>query len=103
MSSVEAPARYLSPSQIAVLLNVHDNTVNRWCRDGVRFSDGRRRRPELIRTPGGWRIREDHLWQFLDAVKADRTAEPSDAPEATRSARGARIEQMEAGFAAIGL
>ena len=100
MSAVETPARYLSPSQIALLLNVHDNTVNRWCRDGVVFSDGKRRRPKSLRTPGGWRVLEDDLFAWLEAVKADRSSEPSDAPEAPRPARAQRIERMNAGFSA---
>ncbi len=100
---LEPVSKYLSPDQIAVLIGVHTNTVNRWLREGVRFSDGKRRRPEAIRTPGGWRVREDHLWNWLDAVKADRASEPSDAPDAPSSARGERITQMEARIAAVGL
>jgi hypothetical protein len=69
--------KYFSPDQIAVLLTVHTNTVNRWLREGVRFSDGTRRRPEAIRTPGGWRVLEDDLFSWLEAVKLDRVSEPS--------------------------
>jgi hypothetical protein len=103
MSTVEAPAKYRAPAELALLISVHDNTIIRWLRDGVLFSDGKRRRPEAIRTPGGWRVREDHFWQFLDAVKADRASEPSDAPEAPRPARAQRIEGMESRLAAAGL
>ena len=46
---------YRSPDEIADLVKVHTNTVNRWLRKGVKFSDGSWRRPEAIRTPGGWR------------------------------------------------
>ncbi len=95
--------KYLSPDQIALLISVHTNTVNRWLREGVRFSDGKRRRPEAIRTPGGWRVREDHLWDWLEAVKADRAGEPSDAPTVPSSARAQRIERMDAQIAAIGV
>ena len=90
MSSVEIPARYLSPSQIALLLNVHDNTVNRWCRTGVTPPD-EECRPEVIRTPGGWRILESDLFRAADAVKADRAGQPVDAPDAPRPARACSV------------
>ncbi len=78
VSQLEAVSKYLSPDQIAVLLAVHHNTVIRWLRDGVSLSVGGRLRPPSIRTPGGWRVREDHLFEFLEAVKADRTRQDAD-------------------------
>jgi hypothetical protein len=80
--------KYSSPDQIAVLINVHTNTVNRWLREGVLFGDGTRRRPEAIRTPGGWRVLEDDLFAWLEAVKLDRASEPSaKGPADDRAAR----------------
>ena len=94
--------KYLSPDQIAVLIGVHTNTVNRWLRQGVLFSDGKRRRPEALRTPGGWRVREDDLFAWLDAVKADRASLPSEPTTAPRTTRTKRVESMLSGLAAAG-
>ena len=99
MSSVEIPARYLSPSQIALLLNVHDNTVNRWCRTGVTFWT--EKSPPVIRTPGGWRILESDLFAWLDAVKADRAGQPVDSRR-TPASPAQRVQAMESRLAAAG-
>jgi hypothetical protein len=96
-------SRYLSPDQIAVLLAIHVNTVHRWLRDGVARSSGGRLRPESVRTPGGWRVREDHLWVFLDAVKADRTRpDTEEAPEVPRPIRSQRAARLDEKLAAAG-
>jgi hypothetical protein len=96
-------SKYLSPDQIAVLIGVHTNTVNRWLRHGVRFCDGKRRRPAALRTPGGWRVLETDLFAWLDAVKADRASEPTDAVEAPRPGRAQRVEAMNEACAAAGI
>ena len=63
-------SKYLSPDQIAVLISVHTNTVNRWLRNGVLFSDGKRRRPEAMSHPrwvAGARRRLDELARGREA------------------------------------
>jgi hypothetical protein len=96
-------SKYLSPDQIAVLIGVHYNTVNRWLRRGVRFSDGKRHRPAALRTPGGWRVQESEIFAWLDAVKADRASAPADTIEPPHPARAKRIEAMNAACAAAGV
>jgi hypothetical protein len=103
VSQLEPVSRYLSPDQIALRLAVHHNTVIRWLRDGVRFSDGKRRRPEAIRTPGGWRILEDHLFEFLESVKADRTRQSGDVTtEVKKPANSPRVERMNVALVGAG-
>jgi hypothetical protein len=100
---LEAAPKYRAPDELAILVSVHHNTVIRWLRDGVRFSDGKRRRPEALRTPGGWRVREDHFWAFLEAVKADRTRPDADeAPEVPKPVRSQRVARLNERLAAAG-
>jgi hypothetical protein len=102
-SELEASSNYLSPDQIAVRLAVHHNTVIRWLRDGVRFSDGKRRRPEAIRTPGGWRVLEQDLFGFLGAVKADRTRQSGDVTtEVKKPPNSPRVERLNVALVGAG-
>jgi hypothetical protein len=71
-SDVDSLTCYRTPSHFARKYGTHPNTFIRWCRDGVLFSDGTRRRPEHVRTPGGYRATEGDVQEFLETVKADR-------------------------------
>jgi hypothetical protein len=102
--TLEGSAKYRSPDELALLVKVHHNTVIRWLRDGVVFSDGRRRRPQSLRTPGGWRVREDHFFDWLEAVRVDR-ARPDDEfePVVPEPARSQRIDRMNQQLREAGL
>jgi hypothetical protein len=85
---------YHRPVHFARLYGTHVNTVIRWCRDGVLFSDGSTRRPRHVRTPGGYHITEQDLSAFLDEVKLDRCSAPqADAPVRPRRA-SKRTEEL---------
>jgi hypothetical protein len=95
---------YKAPAHFARLYGTHTNTFIRWCRDGVRFSDGTRRRPEHIRTPGGYRATEAAVEDFLEAVKFDRQRcdDAPEAPPVRRSRHAQRLEQARAALASEG-
>jgi hypothetical protein len=82
-----------APTHFARLYGTHTNTFIRWCRDGVLFSNGTRRRPEHIRTPGGYRATEAAVEEFLEAVKLDRQRR-DDAPEAPAPRRARQTERL---------
>jgi hypothetical protein len=95
---------YKPPFHFSRLYGTHTNTFIRWCRDGVLFSDGTRRRPEHIRTPGGYRATEAAVEEFLEAVKLDRQR-GDDAPEAPsprRARHSERVAQAKSALAAEG-
>jgi hypothetical protein len=67
---------YHRPVHFARLYGIHVNTVIRWCRSGVLFGDGSRRRPRHVRTPGGYHITEYDMNAFLDEINEDRRTVP---------------------------
>jgi hypothetical protein len=50
----------------------HASTLVRWITKGTRLRDGSRLRLRALRTPGGWRVAEDSLYEFYDALTRDR-------------------------------
>jgi hypothetical protein len=75
------------------VLGVDPSAIVRWCKLGIVLADGKRLRPAYVRTPNGFRITEEHLNEFLEAVKADRDKHPEAAtPEPPPSKK--RLKKM---------
>jgi hypothetical protein len=94
----ETTSLYRTPAHFARLLGVHTNTVIRWFRDGVAFTDGSRQRPRHVRTPGGYRATEADVREFLELIKADRLRPEAPSPGPGR----ARVGRMRDGLAKAG-
>jgi len=100
IASLEYASPHKPPSHFAKVLGTHPNTVIRWMRDGVLFSDGSRRRPRHVRTPGGYRATDQDMAEFLECVKADRS-HPVDGPTPTPAPKK-RVAAMAAALVDAG-
>jgi hypothetical protein len=96
-SLLESMIQYRGPTYWARVLGIHPNTIIRWCRDGIIFSDGTRRRPEYVRTPNGYRLTESQVNAFLELVKADRER-PLQAAPAEPAPKKRRVKAMRDGL-----
>ncbi len=101
MSAVQSDNRpYLTPCDISRILGCHPSAPIRWLSRGSVLSSGERLKLQAVRTPGGWRIRQDWLDSFLEAMTADRM---KDAPEtAPRPGRRPGNAELESRLAAAG-
>ncbi len=95
VSTQHAP--YISPSDIARVLQVHPSAPVRWMRRGAVLSDGSRVRLQHLRLPGGFRTTQEWLDSFLRAVADGRSSSPEDS--AKPSLKGPRVATMQAGLA----
>jgi hypothetical protein len=94
---------YLSPGDIAQLLQVHPSAPVRWCRKGVVLSDDTKLYPEFVCTPGGYRIKRSALDAFLEAIKADRAGTPDETPAPKPAPKSERVAAMNARLSAAGM
>jgi hypothetical protein len=82
MASTPSPLIGRPPAEVARNLGpgrngrpIHPSSVIRWIVDSVRLSNGARLRLRASRLPGGWRINDDDLRDFVAAVTADRLSD----------------------------
>lgn len=103
-TTIEASSPFKAPAHFSRKYGTHPNTIIRWFRDGVLFSDGTRRRPDHVRTPGGYRATEEAVHEFLESIKADRQrGDDAPAPAAKPKRQSERLDRAnralsEAGF-----
>ena len=98
VSTQHAP--YISPSDIARVLQIHPSAPVRWMRHGTLLADGSRVRLQHLRLPGGFRTTQEWLDVFLRAVADGRSAKPDET--AKPSPKAPRVAMMRAGLAENG-
>jgi hypothetical protein len=71
---------------------VHPSTLTRWITKGVRKADGTLTKLRACRSPGGWKVTEEALDEFLDELTRAALGEttPTNAPAVRTSARRQR-------------
>lgn len=80
----------------------HPATLTRWILKGVSLSDGSTLKLAARRYPGGWSVTEDALRDFTDALTADRTGGPAQAPR-TPAGRRRDLARVDRELAGLGL
>ena len=108
--SQDAPA-YVHGRRLAPALRrvgAHPASGSRWILRGKKLSDGSVIRLRATRTPGGLRVRDEDMDEFLEAITADRlgNANGSDAPAdptPTPAARARRLANVDRELQAAGL
>ncbi len=75
------PTVYRSLSQIARRFPpnkgdkpVHPATLTRWILEGCALSDGSRLKLRAVRFPAGWRVTDQWVDEFLEAITTSRLA-----------------------------
>jgi hypothetical protein len=97
-----ATEKYISPGDIAQILQVHPSAPVRWMRRGAVLADGSRVCLKHLRLPGGFRTTQSWLDAFLERIASDRAGKSEPPAEASKPVRSARIERMNAGLARAG-
>jgi hypothetical protein len=75
---------------------IHPASIIRWIVDGVRLTNGARLRLRAARWPGGWRIADDDLDDFVAAVTADRLGDTTLATPPSPVCESARRQRERA-------
>jgi hypothetical protein len=101
MTAVQSdPETFLTCSQIAHTLGLHPSAPQRWILKGSQLSSGDRQKLQAIATPGGWRVKQQWLDDFLAVLTADRSGKLEDAPKP--APKSERVARMNAALAAAG-
>ena len=95
-----ATEKYISPGDIAQILQVHPSAPVRWMRRGTVLSDGSRVCLKHLRLPGGFRTTQSWLDAFLRVVADDKVGTPDETPKPVPKSE--RVARMRAGLAAAG-
>ncbi len=85
MATAEATETFLTPTNIARSLQLDPSAPVRWLRKGVLRPDGSRLRLQHICVPGGYRVKQEWLDAFLQALADDRAGKPTEAPKRAAS------------------
>jgi hypothetical protein len=107
----EAVAKLLTPAAVSRQLGpgrddrpVAPSTIVRWGLRGVPLRDGSRLRLPMRRLPGGWRIAQADLDEFIANLTADRLGQPAPAtPPRAPSARDRENERVGRELDALGI
>jgi hypothetical protein len=96
------PETYLTPAYIARTLGNHPSAAVRWMRRGALLSDGSRLFLRYVALPGGYRVKQEWLDEFLETLTADRSR--AGKPEGTAKAApmSKRVAKMRAELAEAG-
>jgi hypothetical protein len=97
-----ATEKYISPGDIAQILQVHPSAPVRWMRRGTVLSDGSRVCLKHLRLPGGFRTTQSWLNSFLERIAIDRAEKTEPTAEASKPVRSAHVERMNAELARAG-
>jgi hypothetical protein len=93
------PEAYRTTADIARELDVHPSATTRWINPGVRLKNGGKLLLRAVRTPGGWRIKQAWLDEFLERLTTDRTGPGAPPPPGlAERAEQATAELARAGF-----
>jgi hypothetical protein len=89
MAGIESETeKYISPNDIAQILQVHHSAPVRWMKCGTLLCNGSRVYLKHLRLPGGFRTTQTWLDEFLRVVADDKVGTPDETPalKPTRSA-----------------
>jgi hypothetical protein len=100
MATADTAETYLTPADIARKLKLDPSAPVRWMRRGVLLADGSRLRLPHLCVPSGYRVKQESLDSFLQALADDRAGRVNAAPKVP--AKSARHARMHAGLAAAG-
>jgi hypothetical protein len=106
MSTTEVcPEKYLSPADIARTLGNHPSAAVRWMRRGVLLAAGSRLFLRYVALPGGYRVKQEWLDEFLESLTLDRQRgdERTDGPALIPKRHSDRVERMNRALDAQGL
>jgi hypothetical protein len=107
MATVETCSPELTTADIAKQRDNHPSAAIRWITRGACLRNGNRIKLRAIRTPGGWRVRQEWLDEFLAVLTNDRQ-EPDSVLVGERTRRGlslmrrAQLDRVDRALAAEG-
>lgn len=81
----------------------HPASLIRQATHGIKLRDGSRLKLRLTRLPGRWVVSEQAIREFVAALTADRTGEPTTIAAAPSPARARRLDRVDAELDRIGI
>jgi len=101
MATADTSELYRTPIEIARELRLDPSAPVRWLKKGVLMSDGSRLRLRHLCVPGGYRVKQEWLDEFFQAIADDRAGRGK--LNRTPPVKSARVLKMDAELKAAGL
>jgi hypothetical protein len=100
MACIDQNDTYLTPGDIAHMLQVHSSAPVRWFRRGTLLADGSRLYLKHLRLPGGFRVKQEWLDTFLEALAKGKS---NNSPTSAKPATSPHQAQVRSELQAAGL